>query len=504
MRQKRELDYDDDEEALYSRTAHTSTRASAARARLMGQRVRALCNIHTSFPPTNIAQHHQQQYSLLPHKTVASNASSAKSSIAPRIATNSSIITNMYIQRDSTCNIVTCATHEHELRHHQQQVAIMRTQRHKRRQQQQRQVYITTLMRQCGSRGLILVSLIALLFVAGARATGDTGSSHTSVVSASESSAAAQVDIGRRSDEQKSGAPVASVVAQLSEADKRQQQHKSIVASLSSAVASAAAAAAVAAAQSGFAAHNGIGDARSSASASGRAQHAAASQQAHHHHQSRSNTSPQIALKIMTDSIPEVPYHILHNMKKIDHAAPFYNSPHKMIGVGKELGVAAPLAAVGASGSSSAASNLLMAALTSAANALASSSGISTGAASSSLLSSSKPFNSYLREQIKDALIKSPFAKRLVDASGDFASEFRSFFNKATAAASSSSSVHHTPTKHSAAGAAATSGATGRLLRDISVPALLMLLASSAMSSSGTPVSMILSSNDLSRTATRV
>jgi hypothetical protein len=190
-----------------------------------------------------------------------------------------------------------------------------------------------------------------------------------------------------------------------------QPQQKSIVASLSSAVATAAAAAAVAAAQSGLS----NSDARSLTSAGSR------------RHQSAAHRSPGLNLAIkLVDTIPEVPYNILHNMKKVDHAAPFYNVPNKFSsGSPKE----------------SSTQNFLANALT------------ATGAG----------------EQF-GALFRSPLWKRIADGYGDFASEFRSLFRAPGAS----------PMK-------GPSSSTSKILRDISVPAVLMLLASS-MSGEWRPV----------------
>lgn len=200
---------------------------------------------------------------------------------------------------------------------------------------------------------------------------------------------------------------------------KSSHQQTSVVASLSSAVASAAAAAAVAAAQNSLSG----GDGRSLLSASTNAA------RQHQQHQARS-PGLNLALKI-ADSIPEVPYNILHNMKKIDHAAPFYNVAmnNKMSAIGaKESG-----------------HNLL-------ANAL--SSATSSGFGSEQLSS----------------LFKSPLWKRIADGYGEFTSEFRTLFRAPT------------PMKGPIS-------PTSKLIRDISVPALLMLVAS-AIPSDWSPIKM--------------
>lgn len=177
------------------------------------------------------------------------------------------------------------------------------------------------------------------------------------------------------------------------------QSQKSIVASLSSAVASAAAAAAVAAAQNSLSG----GDGRSLLGTNPRAN-------------SGQPRSPGLNLALkLADSIPEVPYNILHNMKKVDHAAPFYNVPNRMSGATKE----------------SSSHSLL-------ASALAASGGF---------------------DQLA-TLLKSPVWKRIADGYGEFTSEFRSLFRAPA-----------TPMKGS-------TGTTSRLLRELSVPALLMLVAS--------------------------
>lgn len=186
----------------------------------------------------------------------------------------------------------------------------------------------------------------------------------------------------------------------------------SIVASLSSAVASAAAAAAVAAAKDTLSSN----DARSLLSSS-----SSTGSNGNHAHQSRS-PGLHLALKI-ADAIPEVPYSILHNMKKLDHAAPFYNVPNKVTGGGSVK---------------ESSHNILSSAL--------STSGGLGGAADH--LSS---------------LFKSPLWKRISDGYGEFTSEFRSLLNQWQPASLPIGRPQKSATK---------------LLRDISVPALLMLFAS--------------------------
>lgn len=204
--------------------------------------------------------------------------------------------------------------------------------------------------------------------------------------------------------------------SKLSEqAPSKSASEKSIVASLSSAVATAAAAAAVAAAQSSLSSN----DARSLASSS--------------HHRQHSQTparSPGLNLAIkLVDTIPEVPYSILHNMKKLDHAAPFYNVPNKL-------------------------------------------SGSNTKESSQNFLSSALAAGSFggAAEQLS-ALFRSPLWKRISDSYGEFTSEFRSRFRAPGAQ----------PMK-------GPTGSTTKLLRDISVPALLMLLASSVSGADWRPV----------------
>lgn len=194
----------------------------------------------------------------------------------------------------------------------------------------------------------------------------------------------------------------------------------SVVASLSSAIASAAAAATVAAAQSALTGSDARsllnGNHQGSHQGSALAQAGAAA--GHQPHQQRS-PGMHLALKL-ADAIPEVPYNILHNMKKLDHAAPFYNVANKMTG----------------SGISKESSHGL-----SLANALASTS------------------NAFGAEQLR-ALFQSPVWKRIADGYGEFTSEFRSLFRAPA---------------HPMKGPTST---TTKLLRDLSVPAMLMLLAS--------------------------
>lgn len=219
------------------------------------------------------------------------------------------------------------------------------------------------------------------------------------------------------------------------------KSEQSIVASLSSAVASAAAAAAVAAAQ----AHSLSGsDARSLAA------------QNHHSHQAHRSPGIHLAIKL-ADSIPEVPYNILHNMKKLDHAAPFYNVPNKVSGSSKESSI-----------SSGSPGGLLGSALMSVAQSAAGSGGHHASRLGGAAV-----------EQLGQ-LFRSPLWKRLADGYDGFASEFRSMFRAPRAP---SAAAGNAPMKASSG-----STSTGKLLRDISVPALLMLLASSVSGAEWRPV----------------
>lgn len=267
--------------------------------------------------------------------------------------------------------------------------------------------------------GSLAIALVCVLsFTQATSSPGETSSSANSPSSSPGSASAPPAAASSSSASQAALSPVAQIAtsALLSAIDSAasaskdpaasQQSQKSIVASLSSAVASAAAAAAVAAAQNSLSG----GDARSLLGSNPRRDAPAG--------QSRS-PGLNLALKL-ADSIPEVPYNILHNMKKVDHAAPFYNVPNRMSGASKE----------------SASHGLLASAL--------SASGGFGGAA----------------DQL-GALLKSPVWKRIADGYGEFTSEFRSLFRAPAA-----------PMKGS-------TGTASRLLRELSVPALLMLLATS-------------------------
>lgn len=260
----------------------------------------------------------------------------------------------------------------------------------------------------------IAVAILSLNITAQMSAGSGEVTSSSSLASSSQDSRQNVIERSSSETNQPSSSAAASSAASSASPSSPTSQSSptSIVASLSSAVASAAAAAAVAAAQNSLSSS----DARSliSSSSSG----AGSSNQHHHAHQPR---SPGLNLAIkLADAIPEVPYSILHNMKKLDHAAPFYNVQNKVTNAGS---------------SKESSHNLLSSAL--------SASGGLGGAADH--LSS---------------LFRSPIWKRLADGYGEFTSEFRSLFRGPP-----------TPMK-------GPSSSTTKLLRDISVPALLMLLAS--------------------------
>lgn len=239
---------------------------------------------------------------------------------------------------------------------------------------------------------------------------------------------------------------------------------QSIVASLSSAVASAAVASAIAAAQSAVSGPaNSHQDGRSSPATQQAAATGGSTRSLNSPSHSPAKTLTHLAIRQFADSIPEVPYHILHNMKKLDHAAPFYNVPNK---------AAASVGRKEQSGPS-AVGSLLASAIGSVANTLVSrASGGSQSGAPAHLGGAAS-------EAIVSTLAKSPFWKRLADGYGDFAAEFRSLFKVGSGSPSS-------PIK-ATAGAVASSPLTGKLLRDISVPALLMLAASSMPSEVSLP-----------------
>lgn len=260
------------------------------------------------------------------------------------------------------------------------------------------------------TRFTVTASLAVVVFLfcitAGASTSGETATS--SLSTSNQNSQQNSIErLSNETDQPFSSASLSSSSSSLSPSSSQ----TSIVASLSSALASAAAAAAVAAAKDTLSSN----DARSLLSSSSST---GSNGNQNHAHQSRS-PGLHLALKI-ADAIPEVPYSILHNMRKLDHAAPFYNVPNKVTSAGtvKESS-----------------HNLLSSAL--------SASGGLGGAADH--LSS---------------LFKSPLWKRIADGYGEFTSEFRSLFR-----------APPTPMK-------GPSSSATKLLRDISVPALLMLFAS--------------------------
>lgn len=259
------------------------------------------------------------------------------------------------------------------------------------------------------TRFTVAASLTVVVFLfcitAGASTSSETAASSVSTLNQNSQ----RNSIERLSNE--TDQPLSSALPLSSSSPSPSSSQTSIVASLSSAVASAAAAAAVAAAKDTLSSN----DARSLLSSSSSTGSNGNQNQAH---QSRS-PGLHLALKI-ADAIPEVPYSILHNMRKLDHAAPFYNVPNKVTSAGtvKESS-----------------HNLLSSALS----------------ASGGLGSAADHLSS---------LFKSPLWKRISDGYGEFTSEFRSLFR-----------APPTPMK-------GPSSSATKLLRDISVPALLMLFAS--------------------------
>lgn len=253
------------------------------------------------------------------------------------------------------------------------------------------------------------------------------GSSEAFAFSESSSAAAANLVAGGQETNSKLPSVMSSANERVDKAASSvdatsKQAQTSVLASLSSAVASAAAAATVAAAQSALTGS----DARSllagnQGTSPGTVAATTTAGGSHHHNQQHHQRSPGIHLALkLADAIPEVPYNILHNMKKLDHAAPFYNVANKM----------------SATGTSKESSHGLTFA-----NALASTS------------------NSFGAEQLR-ALFQSPLWKRIADGYGEFTSEFRSLFR---------APAH--PMK-------GPTSSTTKLLRDLSVPAMLMILAS--------------------------
>lgn len=254
----------------------------------------------------------------------------------------------------------------------------------------------------------------------------------------------------------------------------------SIVASLSSAVASAAVASAVAAAR------NSLGPSRLNAKSSTNKLHSSqnlqtlsrssnsinnvkSTQQNNNHN----NPLNHIAMRL-ADAIPEVPYNILHNMKKLDHAAPFYNVDSSP--VSKASGSQASLAAAAGGGIRKSESSPLSAALSSLLN-----SAISAASASATSGNSI--------DQI-GALFRTPLWRRLADGAGDFAAEFRSFFKpgsgaSSTAAAAASPTSISGPSKASGSiGPLSQLGSMSNLMRELSVSVpVVMYLANKVMKS---------------------
>lgn len=208
------------------------------------------------------------------------------------------------------------------------------------------------------------------------------------------------------------------------ELQDEEQQKKSIVASLSSAVASAAAAAAVAAAKSSLSGS----DSRSVLNAA--AHSAAASVVGGHQHVARSHVGSSALNTFVSknaDAGPEVPYSILHNMKKLDHAAPFYNVARKFDG--------------GSAKESTSPTNFLISLLT----------GLGSASGNRRL--------SDAAEQLT-AIVRSPVWKKLSDRYGGFTSEFRSLFGA---------------TKPTTMKGPTGSSAMAKVLRDFPIPLIAML-----------------------------
>lgn len=258
---------------------------------------------------------------------------------------------------------------------------------------------------------LAVAIFFILCITAGASSTSGSETAASSSAPSTLNQNSQQNSIERLSSEKDHQAAAASISQSTPQSSSSQT---SIVASLSSAVASAAAAAAVAAAKDTLSSN----DARSLLSSSS----STGSNVNQNHAQQSRSPGLHLALKI-ADAIPEVPYNILHNMKKLDHAAPFYNVPNK----------------VTSGGSVKESSHNLLS------SALSASSGL--GGAADNLSS----------------LFKSPLWKRIADGYGEFTSEFRSLFNQWQPATYPVGRPQKSATK---------------LLRDISVPALLMLFAS--------------------------
>lgn len=248
-----------------------------------------------------------------------------------------------------------------------------------------------------------------------------------------------------------SGAPADGLTGpnkSLSSSSAGSSSPSSIVASLSSAVASVAAAAAVSAAQSSDA-RSIRGDSASGKSETPRKLNSASARSSQKSHSSLNHLARRLA-----DAIPEVPYNILHNMKQLDHAAPFhgsanlYNAPvSAKLSIG---GISPASGGVRKEGSSMVGPS--------------SSSGVSMSPALSlltNIISAASANDQF------GSMFRSPFWKRIAEGYGEFASEFRSIFKP-----SGSPTTMKGP-----ASSIAGSLKASKLLRDISVPALLMLVA---------------------------
>lgn len=241
--------------------------------------------------------------------------------------------------------------------------------------------------------------------------------------------------------------PRQPIIDESKASQNNQSVQKSVVASLSSAVASAAAAGVAAAAHNALQAADGRAPSASLSTSGSSLQRSLAQAGARH-----------LAMRALSESHnPEVPYNILHNMKKVEHAAPFYGEPgsasRPFVGKASDLR-----------------------------------SSLSTTGSSSSVLSSS-PLEAFGIKQLS-SLIKSPTLRRVVENYGDFASELRSLLKPLLSPSSSSSPFSVLTSRKSVASSAGVAPASAtptkalspfggsRILRDISIPALLMLLMS--------------------------
>lgn len=168
----------------------------------------------------------------------------------------------------------------------------------------------------------------------------------------------------------------------------------------------------------------------------------------------------------LADAIPEVPYNILHNMKKLDHAAPFYNVDSSPVSKasGSQASLAAAAAAAGgirkeSSPLSAALSSLLTSAISAASGPSASS------------------------EQI-GALFRTPLWRRLADGYGDFAAEFRSFFKPNQAASVAVGAPSKALGQIGSLGQLPNLGSMSHLMRELSVSVpVVMYLANKAIKS---------------------